>query len=57
MGEYFASPPPTASDCVIHCIEEDEEPVASIQETIKSFRLGMASYEASREGSAVRVTL
>ena len=57
MGEYFVSSPPVALDYLIRCIEGDEEPVANIQEALKSFRLAMATYEAARKGAAVQLNL
>lgn len=57
MGEYFVSSPPTALDYAIRCIENNEEPVANIQEALKSFKLAMAAYEAAREGTTVRPSL
>ena len=57
MGEYFVAARPGPLDHLIHCIEEDEEPVASLDEAYKSFRLVMAAYEAARKGSPVQLSL
>jgi len=56
MGEYFVAPRPTALDYLIKCLEEDEEPVASIRTAYKAFTVVMAAYEAARKGSPVRLS-
>lgn len=56
MGEYFTPPHPGALDHLINCIEEDKEPVATIQEARRSFITALAAYESAREGKPVQLS-
>lgn len=54
-GEPFTPPSPGPLVHLIECIEEDREPLATIQDARKSFAAAMAAYASAEEGRPVDV--
>jgi predicted dehydrogenase len=55
-GERFGPVHPLALDYLITCLEENREPVASIEESRRSLTVALAAYESARKGGPVRLT-
>lgn len=55
VGEYFAPPEPGPLGYLIHCVENDVEPVSRIEDARASLAIGLAAYESARSGKPVRL--
>ncbi|MGE0132732.1 MAG: Gfo/Idh/MocA family protein [Blastocatellales bacterium] len=54
--EPLAPPAPSPLNHLIECLEDNRQPVATIQEARKSFIVAMAAYESARESRPVHLS-